>query len=83
LHRNRSTPATISKLSLGLTALVVSPQEEEPSFYLLYLNRSRSDALHGGFSGLARGQVKSHARSGMQKNMKEIKLSIESLYRRN
>jgi hypothetical protein len=68
--------------SLGLTALVVSPQGEEPSFYLLYLNRSRSDALHGAFSGLARGQVKSRARSGMQKNMEKIKLSIESLYRR-
>ncbi|MGB9463984.1 MAG: hypothetical protein WBR10_02620 [Candidatus Acidiferrum sp.] len=68
--------------SLGLTAVVVA-QTEEPSFYLLYLNRSRSDALHGGFSGLARGQVKKSVRSGMQTNMEKIKLSIESLYRRN
>ena len=42
--------------SLGLTAVVGSLQQSEPCFYLLYLNRSRSDALHGGFSGLARGQ---------------------------
>ena len=69
--------------SLGLTDVVVPPQQQEPSFYLIYLNRSRSDALHGGFSGLARGQVKSRARSGLEKNMGIIKLSIENLYRRN
>ena len=67
--------------SLGLTAVIATSQIGAPSFYLLYLNRSRSDALHGGFSGLARGQVKSRARSGMQKNIENIKLSIESLYR--
>ncbi len=63
--------------SLGLTAVVVA-QSQDPSFYLLYLNRSRSDALRGGFSGLASGQVKRSARSGLQENMKKIKLSIES-----
>lgn len=69
--------------SLGLTAVVPTSHEERPGFYLLYLNRSRSDALHGGFSGLARGQVKSRARNGMQKNMEKIKFSIESLYLSN
>lgn len=69
--------------SLGLTAVVSTSQIRAPSFYLLYLNRSRADALHGGFSGLARGQVKSRARSGMQKNMEKIKLSIESSYLSN
>lgn len=67
--------------SLGLTA-VVAAQTEEPSFYLLYLNRSRSDALYGGFSGLARGHVKRSARSGLLENMEKIKLSIEKEYRR-
>lgn len=67
--------------SLGLTVVISTSQTEAPSFYLLYLNRSRSDALHGGFSGLARGQVKSRARNGMQRNIERIKLSIESLYR--
>lgn len=67
--------------SLGLTVVIATSQTEAPNFYLVYLNRSRSDALHGGFSGLARGQVKSRARSGMQKNIERIKLSIESLYR--
>jgi hypothetical protein len=46
------------------------------------LNRSRSDALHGGFSGLARGPVKRSAQTGMQKNMQKIKLSIESFWGR-
>jgi hypothetical protein len=69
--------------SLGLTDVIVSPRQQEPSFYLIYLNRSRADALHGGFSGLARGQVKSRARSGLEKNMGIIKLAIENLYRRN
>lgn len=66
--------------SLGLTAVIATSQKGAAGFYLLYLNRSRSDALHGGFSGLARSQVKSRARSGMQNNMKKIKQSIESLY---
>jgi hypothetical protein len=68
--------------SLGLTAVVASSQQSEPGFYLLYLNRSRSDALHGGFSGLARGQVKRSARNGMQKNMRKVKLSMENLWGR-
>ena len=66
--------------SLGLTDVVPSAQQKEPSFYLLYLNRSRSDALHGGFRGLARSQIKRKARSGMQENMQKTKLSIESLW---
>jgi len=66
--------------SLGLTAVIATSQEGAHGFYLLYLNRSRSDALHGGFSGLARSQVKSRTRSGMEKNMEKIKLSIESLF---
>lgn len=68
--------------SLGLTAIVALSQQQEPGFYSLYLNRSRSDALHGGFGGLARSHVKRSARNGMQKNMQRIKLSIESLWGR-
>jgi hypothetical protein len=44
--------------SLGLTVVVPATQGPDPSFYLLYFNRSRSDALNGGFSGLARGKSK-------------------------
>jgi hypothetical protein len=38
---------------------VAATQNPVPPFCLPYFNRSRSDALHGGFSGLSHGQVKS------------------------
>jgi hypothetical protein len=66
--------------SLGLTVALSSAQAPDPSFYLLYFNRSRSDALHGGFSGLARGQVKSRARSGALENLAKIQRSIEAQF---
>jgi hypothetical protein len=53
---------------------------EIPSFYLLYFNRSRSDALHRGFSGLARGQVKSRARKGALENLVNVQRSIEAQF---
>ena len=70
--------------SLGLTVARAAPQSpgaSGPSFYLLYLNRSRSDALHGGFSGMVRGKVKDRSRNGAQKSLEKIKLSIERLWR--
>ena len=66
--------------SLGLTVALAAGQGPSPSFYLLYFNRSRSDALHGGFSGLARGQVKSRARSGALENLVKIQRSIEAQF---
>jgi hypothetical protein len=66
--------------SLGLTVALASAQDPDPSFYLLYFNRSRSDALHGGFSGLARGQVKSRARKGALENLAKIQRSIEAQF---
>jgi hypothetical protein len=44
-----------------------------PVFY-----RSRSDALHGGFSGLARSQVKSRARKGALENLVNVLRCIET-----
>jgi hypothetical protein len=52
-----------------LIVAVAATESPDPSFYLLYFNRSRSDALHGGFSGLARGYVKSRARKGALENL--------------
>jgi hypothetical protein len=66
--------------SLGLTVALAASQDPDPSFYLLYFNRSRSDALHGGFSGLARGQVKSRARKGALENLAKIQRSIEAQF---
>jgi hypothetical protein len=66
--------------SLGLTVALAAGQDPSPSFYLLYFNRSRSDSLHGGFSGLARGQVKSGARNGAVENLAKIQRSIEAQF---
>jgi hypothetical protein len=66
--------------SLGLTVALSASQDPDPSFYLLYFNRSRSDALHGGFSGLARGQVKSRARKGALENLVNVQRSIEAQF---
>lgn len=69
--------------SLGLTGLVeaVPSSTAQPAFYLLYVNRSRADALRGGFGGLARGSVKRHARDGMLENMAKMQQSIDQSYR--
>lgn len=70
--------------SLGLTVARAAPQSPGtggPSFYLLYLNRSRSDALHGGFSGMVRGKVKDRSRKGAQESLEKIKLSVERLWK--
>jgi hypothetical protein len=66
--------------SLGLTVALAASQDPDPSFYLLYFNRSRSDALHGGFSGLARGQVKSRARKDALENLANVRRSIEAQF---
>lgn len=66
--------------SLGLTVTIADVQNSQPCFYLLYFNRSRSDALHGGFSGMARGRVRSRARKGTEENLAKISRSIETLY---
>ncbi len=66
--------------SLGLTVAVAPSQSQRPVFYLLYLNRSRSDALHGGFSGMVRGKVRSRTRDGTKETLERVKRSIENLY---
>ena len=66
--------------SLGLTVALAATQDTNPSFYLLYFNRSRSDALHGGFGGLARGQVKSRTRNGALENLGKIQRSLEEQF---
>lgn len=67
--------------SLGMTAALVVSEDPNPAFYLLYFNRSRSDALHGGFSGLARGKVRGRSLSGLKSNLEKTKATIEAAYR--
>ena len=65
--------------SLGLTAFVEGSQGPATSgSYLMYLNRSRADALQGGFLGLKRTLIGGQVRAGLAKNLKLVKKRIES-----
>jgi len=62
--------------SLGLTVVVPAGN----GFYLLYFNRSRADALRGGFSGMVRGKVQGRTRDGAQENLEKVKAFMEGLH---
>lgn len=48
------------------------------SFYLIFANRSRADALKGGFAGLRRSVAARHARGSLEENLKSVKARVES-----
>ena len=65
--------------SLGLTAFVEGNQGPATSgSYLMYLNRSRADALQGWFLGIKRSLIGGRIREGLAKNLKLVKKRIES-----
>ncbi len=61
--------------SLGLT--IASDDASGQGFYLVYVNRSRADALKGGFSGLKRSVVQRRAKGGLEDNLRMTKLRLE------
>jgi hypothetical protein len=60
--------------SLGTTVVSGSGRA---GFYLIYVNRSRADALKGGLSGLRRAIVERRARGSLDQNLKTIKSRLE------
>jgi hypothetical protein len=68
--------------SLGLTAFVGSQASEPLRSYLMYANRSRTDALRGLFAGLKRSLIEGRLREGAKKNMAMIKNKLETEYRK-
>lgn len=65
--------------SLGLTIFVEGNQGPATSdSYLMYLNRSRTDALQGWFLGMKRSLIGSRIREGLTKNLNLVKKRIES-----
>jgi hypothetical protein len=66
--------------SLGLTAFVHS-QGGPPRSYLIYVNRSRADALRGLFAGLARALISGSLRDGTKKNMELIRQRLEDEFK--
>jgi hypothetical protein len=65
--------------SLGVTLLVNAPNESgKPSFYLVYLNRTRSDSLKGFFAFFVRGIVRSKARGELSDQLVRIQTRMET-----
>jgi hypothetical protein len=64
--------------SLGLTAFVQS--QNPPRSYLIYMNRSRTDALRGLFGGWKRSLISGRLRDGAKKSMEAIKRRLETEY---
>jgi hypothetical protein len=64
--------------SLGLTAFVHSAVSNQPRTYLIYINRSKADALRGMFAGFKRSLISGSLRNGAKKNMEMIKQKLES-----
>jgi hypothetical protein len=68
--------------SLGFTGFIQSRSSEPSHSYLIYVNRSRADALRGLFAGLKRSMIGGSLRDGAKKNMELIKQKLESDYRK-
>ena len=63
--------------SLGLTAFV-EDRAGAPASYLMYLNRSRADALGGNFSSMKRSLLASELRRGTEQNLRRIRQLLET-----
>ena len=66
--------------SLGLTAFIRSRMSEPSRSYLIYVNRSRTDALRGLFAGFKHAMIGGRLRAGAEKNMEMIKQKLEAQY---
>jgi hypothetical protein len=62
----------------SLSLAVASDSVSDPgSFYLVYVNRSRANALKGAFSKLRRSIVERRARGSLEENLKNVKRRLE------
>jgi len=66
--------------SLGLTAFVQTHAPHPPRSYLIYVNRSRTDALRGFLGGWKRSLIGGRLRDGARKSMEAIKQKLEIEY---
>jgi len=62
----------------SLTLTIASDAVSVPdAFYLVYVNRSRANALKGPLAGLRRSIVERRAKSSLDENLKAVKLRLE------
>jgi hypothetical protein len=66
--------------SLGFTAFVENEGSE--TSYLIYINRSRSDALRGIFAGLKRALIGGRVRDGAKRNMELVRKRLEGEFQK-
>jgi len=65
-------------LDASLSVTIASDAVSTPdAFYLVYVNRSRADALKGAAADLRRSVVERRAKSGLEENLKLTKLRFE------
>ena len=69
-----STRYVDASLSLAIASDSMS---DSGSFYLVYVNRSRANALKGAFSKLRRSIVERRARGSLEENLKNVKRRLE------
>lgn len=66
--------------SLALTVVTEARGASPPAVYLVYVNRSRVDALTGAFSGLRRWIAVRRVRDGMEATLNTLKERLEKDY---
>jgi hypothetical protein len=66
--------------SLALTLAIEIENEPSPAMYLVYVNRSRVDALSGAFGGLRRWIASRRVRGGMKESLEGLKRRLETNY---
>ena len=65
-------------IDASLAISIATDSLETPSaFYLVYANRSRANALKGGFSSLRRAIVERRARGSLEEHLRTLKLQME------
>jgi hypothetical protein len=62
--------------SLAIT-IATDTVQTPAAFYLVYGNRSRANALKGGFSSLRRAIVERRARNSLEENLRNLKIQLE------
>jgi len=66
--------------SLGLTAFIHSKFTQPDRTYLIYINRSKTDALRGLFGGFKRSLISGSLRDATRKSMESVKEKLEAEY---
>jgi hypothetical protein len=66
-------------IDASLSISIATDAASQPDgFFLIFANRSRANALKGGFAGLRRALTARRARASLEENLKQVKARLES-----